>query len=1026
MGTRISAFVASFALLLLLSTAVAHSSGLNANADITLSWSSSSLVTNNTPGSNTIGRLYLRADSLNALRAFRITLHWTPTAIANSSYSVTGYGAPASSGCTWVLRGTTTVIQGTTDSTITLAVNATSPTTCFTGNLGYVDFANADSDSVYQGAFEVAFAEFMDSTNTLDTLAAGARATVRSDTSTPAPVVTGLSSTYGWAGVANNYTLEGYNFTDSLRIAAVNADTALAATVGTVTPLGAEYSLTFADGDTGLWNLEVANGQSAVTVLYNRLHVVQVPTDSLALGSGAGTSGACLEFDSSVPPLLTTTKGYTSSIYADNADQARQLLISAGVRRALSLWPDPEPQPTTLRRADGTTVRLKDFSRYYELAFDSPEACERGVVELSRSPLLKRIIQRHRENMGGITCINCPTPPPTGNTLSNDPNLVNTDNMSEPQWYLYNQRLVDEDIQATCAWQNYHFTRGNSAVTIGILDTGIDEGHPDLQVIYSNTSWGRKVKGGRNFTREDGGDSTKFQDNFGHGTHMAGVAAARTNNGATYGVDWDHPNPRGIAGVAGGFQTVDEPDSAGARILCVKVLDDTNYQDSVAVFTKGITYAVLKGARVLNMSFAGYGGTLPWSVDFDFRDAIYNAVAAGAICIAGSGNTDDSTAWYPARFAEWGLVTAVGGTDIIGRRFSNTCDLLGLPGAGSTYGSWVDLVAPGYHMYTTQPRQHYVPVDGFADLGFGMGLAGTSYSAALVSGAAAVLLGMNPGFRDNDITNILEATTFSGCEYRPYVGAGRLDLCKATDLVKGRTLQSGTKSTPNRLIAQGNVTLNLKATDDLGLADSSYAAQRFEAVYNVTFPKAFEPAGPLPLTWVRMLGTAGWPRNDASPYHSFNYGWGKVISDSTRHTKAEYHSYLYYIPSLSRWVPADSAHATLEWAALGDTSTIVTGVGNRPGVAFSARVIGTPSTPGVPVRFAITALPFEQVSAEIVDVAGRLVRRLTDHLTDGTGQLTIVWAKTDDHGVSTRPGVYFCRLRGMSGSRTVRAVIVGR
>jgi thermitase len=209
-------------------------------------------------------------------------------------------------------------------------------------------------------------------------------------------------------------------------------------------------------------------------------------------------------------------------------------------------------------------------------------------------------------------------------TTPNDPYYA-TDQWNLPQ------------INAPAAWD---VTTGSSDVVVAIVDTGVDLGHPDLSA---------KIVAGYDFVNDD---STP-QDDEGHGTHVAGIAAAATNNGV------------GVAGV-----------SWGARLMPVKVLDreGSGYLSDVA---DGIRWAADHSARVVNLSLGGpaASSTLQNAVDY--------AYGRGLLIVAAAGNEYEigNPVSYPAAYPH---VMAVAATD----------DQDGHASYSNT-GYYVDIAAPG-------------------------------------------------------------------------------------------------------------------------------------------------------------------------------------------------------------------------------------------------------------------------------------------------------------------------------------------
>ncbi|RPI86795.1 MAG: peptidase S8, partial [Chloroflexi bacterium] len=228
--------------------------------------------------------------------------------------------------------------------------------------------------------------------------------------------------------------------------------------------------------------------------------------------------------------------------------------------------------------------------------------------------------------------------------------------------------------------QGWELATGSSSVTIAIVDTGIDRTHPDLA---------GKLVAGIDIANGD----TNPQDDHGHGTHVAGIAAALSNNG------------RGVAGV-----------SWGARLMPVKVLNAAG-SGSQANVAAGIVWATDHGAQIINLSLGSRDESLDASGFPVLKDAVDYATSAGVIVVAAAGNGGGNSVMYPAAYPN---VIAVGATDS-----SNT--RAGL----SNYGPEIDLCAPGISIFSTVPG-------GYSSS------SGTSMAAPFVSGLASILLGI-PG-----------------------------------------------------------------------------------------------------------------------------------------------------------------------------------------------------------------------------------------------------------------------------------------
>jgi|GEM_PF-1060901 len=269
--------------------------------------------------------------------------------------------------------------------------------------------------------------------------------------------------------------------------------------------------------------------------------------------------------------------------------------------------------------------------------------------------------------------------------------------------HLYMQWGMDR-IKAPQAWG---VTTGNSDIRIAILDSGIDQDHPDLPL-------GSKIVANQNFSSSDTWDDLTC-----HGTHVAGIAAAATNNGI------------GVAGVG-----------CDSSLMNVKVMGDTGSGTTFAI-SQGIYWATNgpdgdpetdDGAHVINMSL---GTLVPSST---LERAVTYAWEHGVVLIAAAGNHGSTSPGYPARYPD---CIAVAGT----RTFPWNPLM-----PSSAYGDWVDVAAPGESIWST-----------YNNGGYGNG-AGTSQASPHVAGLAALLFTTvtdvnGNGFVNDEVRYAIE----SGC-----------------------------------------------------------------------------------------------------------------------------------------------------------------------------------------------------------------------------------------------------------------------
>ncbi|WP_216829503.1 S8 family peptidase [Alkalihalobacterium elongatum] len=265
------------------------------------------------------------------------------------------------------------------------------------------------------------------------------------------------------------------------------------------------------------------------------------------------------------------------------------------------------------------------------------------------------------------------------------------------------------NLSQIAAQEGWEVTDGSEETTIAVLDTGVDPEHQDLK--------GKVLEG---FNAFDG--TSNSNDLHGHGTHVAGIAAAITNN------------VTGIAGVA--WQN---------NILPVKVLNENGEGSSFEV-ARGIRWAVDNGAEVINMSLGDYHNS------YILHDAIRYAHQNDVVLIAASGNDNTNEPMYPADYKE---VLTVAATDDKRERafFSN-------------FGHHVDVAAPGEHIPSLFPNNNYVIMSG------------TSMAAPHVAGLAGLIRSINPELSNEEVYELMTATAIDlGEKGRdPFYGAGEINV----------------------------------------------------------------------------------------------------------------------------------------------------------------------------------------------------------------------------------------------------------
>jgi thermitase len=336
------------------------------------------------------------------------------------------------------------------------------------------------------------------------------------------------------------------------------------------------------------------------------------------------------------------------------------------------------------------------------------------------------------------------------------------------QWHL-------ASISAPSAWS---ITVGAAGAPIALIDSGVDSTHPDLS---------SKLVAGWNFLT---GTSNTADDN-GHGTAVAGVTAAATNNGiGVAGVSWNNP------------------------IMPLVVADSTG-SAAYSNVASAIQYAADHGARIINISLGGP------SASSAMQSAVNYAWSKGAVVFAAAGNDTGSTPNYPAACTN---VVAVSATEPNGTLATF-----------SSYGSYIDLGAPGDNILTTMSGGGY---------GYWYG---TSFSSPIVAATAALALSVQPGLSASALVNLLEQNAdhlggYTG--WNQYFGYGQVDAYKtvvaAQNVVGDKTPPTVSISGPaNGATLSGTVQVTGTATDNVGVTSIQFSVDGQVVATSASSPFVF-------------------------------------------------------------------------------------------------------------------------------------------------------------------------------------------
>ena len=346
----------------------------------------------------------------------------------------------------------------------------------------------------------------------------------------------------------------------------------------------------------------------------------------------------------------------------------------------------------------------------------------------------------------------------------------------------YIEQYAPGHVKAVEAWNISH---GDPDVVIGIIDSGYDANHPDLDAARI---WKNQVEAsGKPGVDDDGngliddisgwdwvdGDNV-LNDTCGHGTHVLGVIAATTGNSI------------GIAGTG-----------RNLTVVPLKMLE--NYGGScsgqLSDVIDALDYAIASELDIVNMSL---------TIGFDnpgLRDAIESASNAGVLVVAAAGNSGSSVLW-PAAYPE---SVAVAATDWQDQR-----------SGFSSFGPEVDIAAPGSDVLSLYPGSSYAKLDG------------TSMATPHVSTLLGLVRSLRPDFSNQQAIDLMRASaddvnagTDPGDD--PYLGAGRINLYQALlEASTGLTLRA-TPQTLDPLPAGDTLALAVRVT--VAQAAGTLAAQ---------------------------------------------------------------------------------------------------------------------------------------------------------------------------------------------------------
>lgn len=292
---------------------------------------------------------------------------------------------------------------------------------------------------------------------------------------------------------------------------------------------------------------------------------------------------------------------------------------------------------------------------------------------------------------------------------------------ADSQWH---HRTISSDL----AWDT---TVGSDDVIVAVCDSGVQKDHEDLE--------GRVMPGWSLIENKVDNTTTTA-----HGTFVGGLIAAHAGN------------DKGGAGIA-----------SGVRILPLRISNNKG-STSMKLITDCIKMGADRGAKVINVSFTGIESKI-------VQEAGKYAADKGALLVYAAGNQgkNRSVKSYP----DYPNVFAVGATNISDKRWTYRTGWFS--SGGSNYGQFIDVVAPGHNLYST--NVYSKPTTERYRTG-----SGTSYAAPVASGVAALVYSVNPNFTPKEVESIIMDSADKIGDANVF-GAGRVNALAAVRLAKERS-----------------------------------------------------------------------------------------------------------------------------------------------------------------------------------------------------------------------------------------------
>jgi thermitase len=681
------------------------------------------------------------------------------------------------------------------------------------------------------------------------------------------------------------------------------------------------------------------------------------------------------------PGFLTLPPGMTEALLerCEVDDELRDLLVGQKVYYVKQVFRG-YTLGDTIRVVDSDIVIVPDLSQVYLL------------LQSGGTPVLTAIDNMYRHHA----------------TLYAEPNRRTTlfATPNDPFWddYQWNLKTADYGIGCPAAWQ---ITPGSTVVKIAILDAGIKWEHEDFggDPSFPND----KIAGGWDYVDNDPYPEAHY---FNHGSGVAGVAAALTNNDI------------GIAGIAGGWNRT--PDDVGALIYALRTYG-ADYA-TVASAIRDAADPLVFGCSILSNSW----GTEDCNTYSEvIREGIHWAYRLGASFVAAKGNSpnpcrDPSEPVYPADYGDRSWITAVGSYGENGIRCTPAnCNYY------SCYGNGIDITAPGHNIWTTKPMNH-------EEYSIGNG---TSFACPHATGSIAIIRSLLSDLWNEDTDWILKYSAWDppplesdGDEWtwNPYYGHGQLRISTAVDRISG--VSGPVQWEFFSHFAEGGYHVSVNIFPEfyfMGIGDleeGEYSVYQYDVRVDVKYAESF---GHVPYVWGIGMPSIGW----SGAHPNYQVGFCKVVPRTATKEGCQLQTFVYKVYESNwgdflGWYPCKPEYVSLAYK--------LWGIPAQGGLAPPAREVTLDATV-LPEKMCIignypnpfnasTSIVFgvpekSHVSVIIYDLLGRRIRPLIDAKLPA-GYQSVMWDGKDVGGMSVPSGIYFYRIDANGESLTKKITML--